>query len=159
MKRIFPIIVTCVFPCLALTGLSPSEPLHYRLASDPGLKGKGKENECMDYALALSSRLAANVIHRQLIFYRWHIRNTQIEGSHVFVKYHLTDKTEWIVDNEIARPKAAPANASPLDLIFLLSDRAGVPVGLLAADDKCRRFGLKTTNKTTTKPTSNHLNT
>jgi len=37
--------------------------------------------------------------------------------------------------------------------------RAGVPVGLLAADDKCRRFGLKTTNKTTIKPTINHLNT
>jgi hypothetical protein len=128
MKRIFPIIVTCVFPCLALTGLSPSEPLHYRLASDPGLKGKGKENECMDYALALSSRLAANGIHGQLIFYRRHIRNTQIEGSHVFVKYHLPDKTEWIVDNEIAHPKAAPANASPLDLIFLLSNAQSAPV-------------------------------
>jgi hypothetical protein len=33
--------------------------------------------------LALYSRLAANGIHGQLIFYRWHVRNTIIEGSHV----------------------------------------------------------------------------
>jgi len=82
----------------------------------------------MDYALALSSRLAANGIHGQLIFYRWHIRNTPIEGSHVFVKYHLADKTEWIVDNEIPHPKAAPANASPFELIFLLSGAKSAPV-------------------------------
>ena len=128
MKRILSIIVTSVFPCLALTGLSPSESLHYQLASDPGLEGKGKENECMDYALALSSRLAANGIHGQLIFYRWHIRKTQIEGSHVFVMYHLPDKTEWIVDNEIPHPKTAPVNASPLDLIFRLSNAKSAPV-------------------------------
>jgi hypothetical protein len=128
MKRIFSIIVTCVFPCLTLTALSPSEPLHYRLASDLALKGKGKDNQCMDYALALSSKLAANGIHGQLIFYRWHIRNTQIKGAHVFVKYHLPDKTVWIVDNEIPHPKAAPANASPLDLIFLLSSAKSAPV-------------------------------
>jgi hypothetical protein len=128
MKRIFSIIATCGFPCLTLTGLSPSEPLYYRLASDPALKGKGKEDQCMDYALALSSRLAANGIHGQLIFYRWQFRNTQIEGSHVFVKYRLPDKTEWIVDNEIPHPKAAPANASPLDLIFLLSNAKSAPV-------------------------------
>lgn len=82
----------------------------------------------MDYALALSSRLAANGINGQLIFYRRHIRNTQIEGSHVFVKYHLPGETEWIVDNEIAHPKAAPPNASPLDLIFLLSNAQSAPV-------------------------------
>jgi hypothetical protein len=85
MKRILSIIVTCVFPCLALTGLSPSAPLHYRLASDP-------------------------------------------KGSHVFVKYHLPDKTEWIVDNEIPHSKTAPVNASPLDLIFLLSNAKSAPV-------------------------------
>jgi hypothetical protein len=60
--------------------------------------------------------------------YRWHIRNTPIEGSHVFVKYHLADKTEWIVDNEIPHPKAAPANASPFELIFLLSGAKSAPV-------------------------------
>jgi hypothetical protein len=46
--------------------------------------------------------------------------------------------------------------------VFLVSadpDRAGVPVGLLAADDKCGRFVLKTTNKTTIKLTINYLNT
>jgi hypothetical protein len=42
-----------------------------------------------DYALALSSRLAANGIHGQLMFYRWQIRNTAIEGSHVFGLYAL----------------------------------------------------------------------
>src|SRR5215471_18122288 len=128
MKRIFCIVAAGVVVCLALSALSPSEPLHFRWPVDPALKGKGKENQCMDYALALSSRLAANGIHGQLIFYRWHIRNTPIEASHVFVKYHLADKTEWIVDNEIPHPKAAPANASPFELIFLLSGAKSAPV-------------------------------
>jgi len=39
----------------------------------------------MDYALALSSRLAEHGIHGRLIFYRWHIRGTETDGSHVFV--------------------------------------------------------------------------
>src|SRR5215831_1615602 len=56
MKRIFCFVAAGVVVCLALTALSPSEPLHFRLASDPALKGKGKENQCMDYALALSSK-------------------------------------------------------------------------------------------------------
>jgi hypothetical protein len=98
------------------------EPLHYRLASDPTLKGKAKDGQCMDYAIALSSRLAANGIHGQLIFYRWHLRDTQLQGSHVFVRYYLPDKTEWIVDNEIPHPKAVPTNANLLQLVFLLSD-------------------------------------
>ena len=91
--------------CSALSLLS--QPLHYRLASDTALKGKGKDGQCMDYAIALSSRLATNGIHGQLIFYRWHIRNTPLEGSHVFVMYHLPDGTEWIVDNEIPHPRSS----------------------------------------------------
>ncbi len=55
---------------LPLNASSPSEPLHYQLASDPHLNGKGKDGECMDYALALSSRLAQHGIHGRLIFYR-----------------------------------------------------------------------------------------
>jgi hypothetical protein len=75
----------------------------------------------MDYAIALSSRLAANGIHGRLIFYRWRIRNTAIEGNHVFVVYRLADDSEWIVDNEIPHPKKVPSDASPIQLVFLLS--------------------------------------
>ena len=122
MSRSLSVILACLAPCLMLSAFSLSQPLHYRLASDTALKGKGKEGQCMDYALALSSRLATNGIHGQLIFYRWHIRNTPLEGSHVFVMYHLPDGTEWIVDNEIPHPKVVPAQASPMQLVFLLSD-------------------------------------
>jgi aryl-alcohol dehydrogenase-like predicted oxidoreductase len=34
----------------------------------------------MDYAIALSSRLASRGIHGQLTFYRWHIVNSDIRG-------------------------------------------------------------------------------
>ncbi|MGA8656558.1 MAG: hypothetical protein WB586_10445 [Chthoniobacterales bacterium] len=70
-----------------LIALCLSESLPDRLADDSTVKGKGKDGECMDYALALSARLAANGIHGQLIFYRWHVRHTAIEGSHVLVVY------------------------------------------------------------------------
>ena len=66
----------------------------------------------MDYAIALSSRLAAKGIHGQLIFYRWHIRDTPTNGSHVFVTYRLSDGTKWIVDNELPHPKAVPVDAT-----------------------------------------------
>ena len=82
----------------------------------------------MDYAIALSSRLASNGIHGQLIFYRWHIRNTGTEGSHVFVTYRLSDGTKWIVDNEIAHPKAVPTEASATQLVYLLSGSESAPV-------------------------------
>lgn len=102
------------------------------LADDPALKEKGKDGECMDYALALSSTLAANGIHGQLIFYRWHIRNSSMEGSHVFVVYRLADDSEWIADNEISHPKKVPRESSAMQLVFLLSDgqSAGVDVQL-----------------------------
>ncbi len=90
--------------------------------------GKGKDGECMDYALALSSRLAEHGIHGRLIFYRWHIRGTETEGSHVFVFYRLPDNSEWIVDNEIPHPRKVPADASLMDLVFLLSDTKAAPV-------------------------------
>lgn len=104
------------------------------LAEDPTVKGKGKDDACMDYALALSSRLAANGIHGQLIFYRWHIRNTAIQGSHVFVAYRLSDGSEWIVDNEIPHPKRVPREASPMQLVFLLSDGQSDPVDVELQD-------------------------
>jgi hypothetical protein len=76
----------------------------------------------MDYALALSSRLAANGIHGQLIFSRWHIRNPATQGSHVLIVYHLADDSEWIVDYEIPHPRRVPREASPMQLVFLLSN-------------------------------------
>jgi hypothetical protein len=81
-----------------------TEPLPNSIAEDPTIRGKARDGECMDYAIAVSSKLAANGIHGQLIFYRWHIRNTPITGSHVFVAYRLPDGSEWIVDNEIPQP-------------------------------------------------------
>src|SRR6202023_3028763 len=126
-KSIF-VSLACIVPCLFLSVSALTRPLHYRIASDPSLKGKGKDGQCMDYAIALSSRLATNGIHGQLIFYRWHIRNTPLEGSHVFVMYHLPDGTEWIVDNEIPHPKVVPTQASPMQLVYLLSDKPSAPV-------------------------------
>jgi hypothetical protein len=128
MSRSVSVFLTCLVPCILLNAFSLSQPLHYRLASDQALKGKGKDGQCMDYAIALSSRLARNGIHGQLIFYRWHIRDTPIEGSHVFVMYHLPDGSEWIVDNEIPHPKVVPADASPMQLVFLLSSGQSAPV-------------------------------
>ena len=126
-KSILPILV-CVVACIALSALSVAEPLHYRLASDPSLRGKSKDGQCMDYAIALSSKLAAHGIHGQLIFYRWHIANSDIRGSHVFVMYHLPDNTEWIVDNEIPHPRPVPADSSPMQMVFRLSDTPSAPV-------------------------------
>ena len=128
MSRSISVILACLAPCLMLSAFSLSQPLHYRLASDQALKGKGKDGHCMDYAIALSSRLATNGIHGRLIFYRWHIRNTPLEGSHVFVLYHLPDGTEWIVDNEIPHPKVVPTKSSPMQLVYLLSNRTSDPV-------------------------------
>ncbi len=128
MHRTLSVIVACLITIFVLSAFSLSQPLHYRLASDPSLKGKGQEGECMDYAIALSSKLAANGIHGRLIFYRWHIRDTGVEGSHVFVMYHLKDATEWIVDNEIPHPKAVPPDASPMQLVYLLASNQNAPV-------------------------------
>jgi hypothetical protein len=105
-----------------------SEPLPNRIAEDPTIKGKGEDGECMDYAIAVSSRLAASGIHGRLIFYRWHIPNTEISGSHVFVMYRLPDGSEWIVDNEIPEPKEVLPEASPKQLVFLLSGDPSAPV-------------------------------
>src|SRR6201997_5723633 len=124
MKRIIIAVFIFIGAGLLVSAVSISqEPLHYRLASDPAIHGKGKDGECMDYAIALSSKLAANGIHGRLIFYRWHIRDTAIDGSHVFVMYHLPDATEWIVDNEIPHPKNVPPDASPMQLVYLLASR------------------------------------
>src|ERR1700730_13521690 len=76
----------------------------------------------------LSFGLRAHDIHGQLIFYRWHIINTDIRGSHVFVMYHLPDNTEWIIDNEIPHPRPVPVDSSPMQLVFLLSNRQSAPV-------------------------------
>jgi hypothetical protein len=122
MKGIIPIGPAWLLPCLMLGAISLREPTHYRLASDPSLKGKGKEGQCVEYASSLASRLAKAGIHGQLFFYKWHISNTRIAGSHVFVMYKLDDGTEWIVDNEMSHPKRVPAGASPIQLVFQLSD-------------------------------------
>src|ERR1700739_3590115 len=114
-------VIAVIVSLFASAALAFSEPLANRIAEDPTIKGKGKDGACMDYALALSSKLAANGIHDRLIFYRWHIRTNGITGSHVFVVYHLGDGTEWIVDNEMAPPKKVPEDATPMQLVFLLS--------------------------------------
>ena len=88
----------------------------------------------MDYALAVSTKLAANGIHGQLIFYRWHVRNTPITGSHVFVVYRLSDDSEWIVDNEVPHPKKVQREASPRQLVFLLSSVPSAPVDVELQD-------------------------
>ena len=134
MRRILSIAIAALISCLILNGFGVNQPLHYRLASDPALKGKGKDGYCMDYALALSSKLSASGIHGQLIFFKWHIRNTQVTGSHVFVVYHLSDHTEWIVDNEIPHPKPVPTGASPIQLVFLLSNAPSAPVDVELQD-------------------------
>ncbi|HEV3065120.1 MAG TPA: transglutaminase-like domain-containing protein [Chthoniobacterales bacterium] len=128
MSRSIPPILACVVACIALSAFSVAEPLHYRLASDPALRGKSKDGQCMDYAIALSSRLAAHGIHGRLIFYRWHLTNSDIRGSHVFVEYHLPDNTEWIVDNEIPHPRPVPVDSSPMQMVFLLSNTQSAPV-------------------------------
>jgi hypothetical protein len=104
------------------------------IAEDPTIKGKGQDGRCMDYAIAVSSRLAANGIHGQLIFYRWHIRQTSLSGSHVFVVYRLPDESEWIVDNENPYPKRVPREASAMQLVFLLSGDASAPVDVELQD-------------------------
>jgi hypothetical protein len=122
---IAPVVILSFFVSAALAF---SEPLANQIAEDPAIKGKGKDGACMDYALALSSKLAANGIHGRLIFYRWHIRTNGITGSHVFVVYHSADGTEWIVDNEIPAPKKVPDDATPMQLVFLLSGDPSAPV-------------------------------
>ena len=128
------IILGCVVACFLLGDFCLSESRARGLADDPTVKGKGRDGACMDYALALSSRLAANGIHGQLIFYRWHIRDTAIAGSHVFVVYRLADGSEWIVDNEIPHPRKVPKEASPMRLVFLLSDNQSAPVDVELQD-------------------------
>jgi hypothetical protein len=126
-KSIF-VSLACILPCFMLSVSPLIRPLHYQIASDPALKGKGKDGQCMDYAIALSSRLAAKGIHGQLIFYRWHIRDTATNGSHVFVAYRLSDGSKWIVDNELPHPKAVPVDASQMQLVYLLAGSASAPV-------------------------------
>lgn len=41
-----------------LASFALSEPLPNRIAEDPTIRGKGKDGECMDYAIAVSSKLA-----------------------------------------------------------------------------------------------------
>ena len=89
----------------------------------------------MDYAIALATKLAANGIHGQLIFYRWHIRDTAMAGSHVFVAYRLSDSSEWIVDNETSHPRQVPTDANPRQLVFLLIGRPSAPVDIELQDN------------------------
>jgi hypothetical protein len=122
------IILASALGCFLSASFALSEPLANQIVEDPTIKGKGKDSACMDYAIAVSSKLAANGIHGQLIFYHWQIRKTTITGSHVFVVYHLPDGSEWIVDNEIAAPKRVSPEATPMQLVFLLSGDPSAPV-------------------------------
>ena len=128
------IILASVGGYFLLASFAVSELVPNAIVDDSTINGKGKDGQCMDYALAVSSKLAANGIHGQLIFYRWHIRNTPITGSHVFVMYHLSDGSKWIVDNEIPRPKKVPSEASPMQLVFLLSGDPSAPVDVELQD-------------------------
>jgi len=128
------VILTALVPALVLGGISLAEPLHYELASDQSVHGKGKAGECVDYALALSSILAAHGIHGRLIFYRWHIRDTGMAGSHVFVLYELPDQSRWIVDNENPHPKAVPRAMDPQQLVFQLNSAPGAQVDIQLQD-------------------------
>ena len=101
------IIFGCVVVYFLLVAFCLSESLDQGVADDPTLTGKGKDGARMDYAIALSSRLAANGIHGQLIFYRWDIRNTAIQGSHAFIAYCLQDDSEDTVKKEIPNLRKA----------------------------------------------------
>jgi hypothetical protein len=135
-RKIYGILTTfgAVVAYFLLTCFAQSESLACTIAEDPTIKGKGQDGRCMDYAIAVSSRLAANGIHGQLIFYRWHIRQTSLSGSHVFVVYRLPDESEWIVDNENPYPKRVPREASAMQLVFLLSGDASAPVDVELQD-------------------------
>jgi hypothetical protein len=128
------IILGAVIGYFLTTSFALSEPLSCMIADDPTIKGKGKDGQCMDYAIAVSSKLAANGIHGHLIFYRWHIRNTPITGSHVLVMFLLPDDSEWIVDNEIQHPRKVPREASPMQLVFLLNGDPSAPVDVELQD-------------------------
>ena len=136
MKNFYTIftIFSAVVSLALLTCCAVGAPANYTIPDDATVTGKGRDGECMDYALALSSRLAANGIHGRLIFYRWHIRNTSINGSHVLVQYRLPNGSEWIVDNEIPHPKRVPSEATPMQLVFLLSGDAFAPVDVELQD-------------------------
>ena len=125
--QLITIVLGCVVAYFLLADFCLGESPVRGLADDPTVKGKGRDGACMDYALALSSRLAAVGIHGQLIFYRWRIRDTAIRGSHVFVVYRLPDDSEWIVDNEIPHPRKVPRAASPMQLVFLLGEKPVCP--------------------------------
>jgi hypothetical protein len=126
------IVLGCIVLYFLLVAFCSSQSLHPGVADDPTLKGKGKDGACMDYALAPSSRLAVNGIH--LIFYRWQIRNTAVQGSHVFVVNRWPDESAWIVDNEIPHPRKVPREASPRRLVFLLGNGWSAPVDVELQD-------------------------
>ena len=129
--------------CAASQATVP-EALAFKIASDPTIRGKGEDGECLTYASALSSRLAANGIHGRLIFYRWHLRNSALSGSHVLVYYELPDQTAWVVDNEKPIPREVPTSSTPLQLIYLLSntnaDSAPVDIELQEALNRMSFF-------------------
>jgi len=109
-------------------------PASYTIADDPTVKGNGRDSGCIDYALSLSSRLAANGNHGRLIFYRWDIRTASITGSHVLVEARLPSGSGWILDNGIPHPKRVPVKATPMQLFFQFSGDASAPVDVELQD-------------------------
>ena len=136
MKNFYTIftIFSAVTSYALLTFSAPGAPANYAIADDATVKGNGRDGGCIDYALSLSSRLAANGIHGRLIFYRWDIRNASITGSHVLVENRLPSGSGWILDNEIPHPKRVPAKATPMQLFFQLSGDASAPVDVELQD-------------------------
>ena len=81
------IIFAAVAGYFLLASFALSEPLPNRIAEDPTTRGKGKDGECLDYAIAVSSK-----------------------------------------DNENPEPKKVRSEASPMQLVFLLSGDLSAPV-------------------------------
>jgi hypothetical protein len=131
-SRVASAVICAICLWSAASQAAVPESLAFKIASDPTIRGKGEDGECLTYASALSSRLAANGIHGRLIFYRWHLKASDLTGSHVLVYYELPDKTAWVVDNEKPLPREVPNSATPLQLIFLLSntDPSSAPVDI-----------------------------
>lgn len=93
---------------------------HYQICSNPRIEGKFHDGMCMSYAIALSKRLSDAGLHGRFVLYKWCRIDSSESNSHVFVRYVSTNGDVWIVDNEIEHPIKVPADASDMELIFIL---------------------------------------
>jgi hypothetical protein len=93
---------------------------HYQICSSAHIEGKFQEGMCMSYAIALSKRLSGAGLHGRLVLYSWCRIDATSSNSHVFVRYVSSNGDVWIVDNEIGHPIKVSADASDMELIFIL---------------------------------------